>query len=435
VMETLEKGTITGQADHTLMISRSGSERAIADSAAPIWNREGQIIGVVLVFRDVTEKETLQRELQRTQKLDSLGVLAGGIAHDFNNILTAITGYISLVKDEFQEGTTGHRFATQAENAAAHARELTTQLLTFAKGGAPVKESASIQEIIQASAGFSLRGSNVELNMDLAEDLWPVEVDRGQISQVIQNIIINADHAMPEGGKVSISARNTPIIEDNPQLRIGDYLKITIQDAGVGIHKEHLAKIFDPYFTTKQKGSGLGLAIVHSIIAKHDGHIVVDSILGEGTTFTIFLPAAKEVTLRRGQPSETLLFGKGKVLVMDDELLVRDVAMHILTKHGFQVELACDGAEAIEKYAAAQKAGDPFDVIILDLTVPGGMGGKEAARLLRELDSEAQIIASSGYSSDPVMSDFRAHGFSAVLPKPYSHRELSAALGAVLLKV
>ncbi|MCJ7600412.1 MAG: ATP-binding protein, partial [Desulfobulbaceae bacterium] len=295
VDKVISSGRIIGLANHTALIARDGTERSIADSGAPIFDRESRIIGVILVFRDITDQLRMEEELLKVKKLESVGVLAGGIAHDFNNILAAILGNINLaslfIKPEDEKV---HDLLKEAEKASLRARDLTQRLLTFAKGGDPVKKTASIAEIIKDTAGFVLRGSNVRCEYHISQDLWPVEVDASQMSQVIQNIILNAKQAMPAGGVIDVSCEN--FVKDKNQilpLHAGEYVKISITDKGIGIADTLLEKIFDPYFTTKQTGSGLGLAIAHSIVMKHDGYILVKSRQGAGTTFTIYLRASK----------------------------------------------------------------------------------------------------------------------------------------------
>lgn len=310
------------------------------------------------------------------------------------------------------------------------ARDLTQQLLTFARGGTPVKSAASMAEIITDSAEFALRGSNVECEYRLARNLWTVEVDKGQISQVITNLVINADQAMPEGGKIRIKAENMTLEGDIsiPDSGRQSFVKVSIKDEGIGIPEEYLVRIFDPYFTTKESGSGLGLATTYSIIKRHGGLITVESKPGSGTTFYIYLPAIPVSP----SPTEKVIpdgvSSGGRVLIMDDEESVREVVGRILEHVGWEVEFACDGAEAIERYVAARDSGRSFDAVIMDLTVPGGMGGKEAITRLKSIDPQVKAIVSSGYSNDPVMSDYAGYGFNGVISKPYRIEELIKVL-------
>ncbi|MFH1569933.1 MAG: ATP-binding protein [Gemmatimonadota bacterium] len=433
VAKVIRSGVVIGVANHTVLITREGVERSIADSGAPIRDREDRIIGVVLVFRDVTARRRLEAELLKTEKLDSLGVLAGGIAHDFNNILTSIIGSVSLAKMEMEEGSGLYDMLTHVEQASWRAAQLTEQLLTFAKGGAPVKRTVSLPELIEESATFALRGTNVRCECAVEEGLWQVEVDTGQISQVIQNLAINAHQAMPTGGALRIGVRNVTVGADRSlPLKEGRHVEIEVADQGVGIPPTHLPRIFDPYFSTKQRGSGLGLATVHSIIRNHAGHIAVESRLGEGTTFRIYLPAAmaEEAAPAAAEPGPAP--GEGRILVVDDDEALLVTARRMLEYLGYEVEMAREGGEALGAYQKAREGGRPFAAVLLDLTIPGGMGGREAVEKLLALDPRAKAIASSGYSTDKVMSDFRRYGFKGVVAKPYSVGELGRALREVL---
>ncbi|MEW6109371.1 MAG: PAS domain S-box protein [Nitrospirota bacterium] len=394
---------------------------------------DGKILGYQGIIRDITEKQKIEEELLKAQRLESIGFLAGGIAHDFNNILTAVLGNIAIAAMYAKPGSELFERLVEAEKASMRAKDLTQQLLTFSKGGAPLKKAASIAEILRESAGLALRGSNVGCEFFLPDNLWPVEVDEGQISQVINNLVINADQAMPRGGKIRIFADNVIIGDDNVlPVQKGKSVKITIKDRGIGIPREHIQKIFDPYFTTKQKGNGLGLAVTYSIIKKHDGYITVESELGKGTVFHIYLPASEKKIDVKKVTREEPIRGKGKVLLMDDEEIVRGVCGEILRQIGYDFEYARDGKEAIELYVKSMRSGKPFDAVIMDLTVPGGMGGKETIQKLLEIDPGIKAIVSSGYSYDPVMADFRRFGFSEVIAKPYKLVELSEVLYKVI---
>jgi CheY-like chemotaxis protein len=313
------------------------------------------------------------------------------------------------------------------------AKDLTQQLLTFSKGGIPIKKTISLAEILKDTATFTLSGSSVECKLAIKEDLWPVEADVGQISQVIHNLIINADQAMPEGGIIGVNAENFIVrIDTTLPLQKGNYVKISIKDQGIGIPKEYLSKIFDPYFSTKQKGSGLGLTVAYSIIKNHEGYITVDSEMGAGTTFSIYLPAStKQIQIEKIKEIKPI-FGKGKILVMDDEEIIRDALGEILTTLEYQVNFAKNGEEAIALYKQAKEVNEPFDAVIMDLTIRGGMGGKEAIKKLLEIDSSVKAIVSSGYSTDPVMADYQNYGFSGVVAKPYNIQELSKTLHKII---
>jgi len=400
----------------------------------PISDASGRVSRVAFFRYDITEKRRIEEELLRTEKLESIGILAGGIAHDFNNVLTAIVGNVGLAKMCITPEDKIYEMLVDAERASLRARELTRQLLTFSRGGAPIKETTSITELIKDSATFVLRGSNVRCRFSLPADLWTVDADPGQMSQVIQNLVINADQAMPEGGTIQVRGENVRVsAEHGLPLEPGKYVKISIADEGTGISEEHLQRIFEPYFTTKQKGSGLGLATTYSIIRRHDGHICVESEPGVGTTFYMYLPASEKEVPAQEVTAEQPLTGKGRILVMDDEEIVRDVAGSVLTRIGYEVEFARDGAEAIELYRQAQELGQPFAAVIMDLTIPGGMGGKETIRELLKIDPEAKAIVSSGYFADPVMAEFRKYGFSGVVAKPYRIRQLIDVLNGVIV--
>ncbi|MBI5631950.1 MAG: PAS domain S-box protein [Nitrospirae bacterium] len=433
VAKVLETGLIEGLANHTALIRRDGSEIIIEDSAAPISDRSSKIMGVVLVFRDMTERKRMEEELLKAEKLQSVGLLAGGIAHDFNNLLTSIVGNVSMAKMFIHDRSKVLERLTDAEAATKRATDLTYQLLTFAKGGSPIKKISSIVDIIKESAGFTLSGTNVASEFIIPMTPWTVDVDTGQMSQVFNNLIINALHAMPDGGKIEFTITNVALSSDEiPALHEGTYVKVSLRDTGTGIAREHLPRIFDPYFTTKQKGSGLGLASAYSIVKNHDGHISVESLLGRGTTFHIFLPASPGIVGSILSAENNIAKGSGRILVMDDEKLIQDVAGQMLRSLGYEVELVKDGSEAIERYQKAFEAHIPFDVVIMDLTIPGGMGGKEAIKKLRSFDPNIRAIVSSGYSNDPIMAEYAKYGFRGVVIKPYNLGTFSKAVREVM---
>jgi len=363
------------------------------------------------------------QELTRTQKLESLGVLAGGIAHDFNNILTAIIGNISLARLQLQDSDKVMARLTQTENAAARAKDLTQQLLTFARGGEPVKQIVRLESLLRETAVFACHGSTVRCAFKVADDLWPVHADEGQLFQVINNLVLNAVHAMPGGGVVTVGAEN-----DDSKREGKRSVKICVADCGDGIPQAHFQRIFDPYFTTKKQGSGLGLATSFSIVKKHDGLITFESSPGAGTTFYVYLPALEEECVKQRDAEPDVVPGCGRILVMDDEEVVRDIAQAMLEQLGYAVDCAKDGAEAVALYMERTAAGVPYDAVVFDLTIPGGMGGQEAIGVLLKIDPAVRAIVSSGFSNDPVMANYRQHGFSAVLKKPYRLQEMSTML-------
>ena len=379
------------------------------------------------------EQEERSRLETRIQKLESVGLLAGGIAHDFNNLLTAILANVTLAKIQAREGEIIEARLDEIEAASVRARDLTQQLLTFAKGGKPVKKLLCLEPIIKDSASLAVSGSNVQCQLRFADDLCSAEIDGGQISQVINNLVINAVQAMPAGGAVTVEAENVDIGPGSPiPVEAGRYVRISVIDKGVGILPEHFDRIFDPYFTTKQKGSGLGLTICHSVIAGHRGHIAVDSRIGTGTAFHVYLPASgKSVSEPLGIKKQPAA-GRGGVLIMDDEEMVRKVCAEILKRSGYEVESVSDGRQAVERYEQRFKGGKGFDAVILDLTVPGGMGGTEAVQHILRIDPNAKVLVSSGYSNDPVMADYANYGFCGLVPKPYSLQSLADAVNGLI---
>ncbi len=434
VETVLRTGMISGSERSAILIPREGAERAIAESAAPIRGRDGGIMGVVMVFRDVTKKQKSEAERLKESKLESVGLLAGGIAHDFNNILQGIMGNLSLARMDANSREKVLERLAMMEKFAVRAKGLTQQLVMFARGGAPIRKRLQLTGIIKDATLSGLRGANVPCEFSPPSDLWPVEVDEGQFRQVIDNIVLNAVQAMPEGGKIEVRSENVELTDGFlPPLAAGKYVKISVRDYGVGIRPEHLPRIFDPYFTTKGNARGLGLASAYSVIRKHDGQINVESQVAHGSTFQIYLPAslkAVEVEVPDNEPRR--FFGHGRILIMDDEVDILTVVGEMLELMGYQVEVARDGAETLQRYMAARRADNPFDVVVMDLTIPNGMGGKEAIRRLKELDPQVKAIVSSGYSYDPVMARFQEFGFSGVIPKPYVMEDLGRVLEEVI---
>ncbi|MCK4837660.1 MAG: HAMP domain-containing protein [Desulfobulbaceae bacterium] len=408
-----------------------GSTFTVNIKAFPLQVESGQKKGFIEVVEDITEQIKMERELLKVKKLESVGVLAGGIAHDFNNILAAILGSINLaIIDADLKGET-KKLLSEAERATLRAKDLTQQLLTFAKGGEPVKKVSSLEDVIKDSANFVLRGDKVACHYDIPEDLWLVDIDRGQISQVVQNIVLNASHAMPEGGTIKVTSENLASVakEGLSFAKEGRFVKISIQDSGIGMPAEVVEKIFDPYFTRKHGGSGLGLAITQSIINKHNGYISVESTPGVGSTFRAYLPASEKSQMKKRAPLvENQNSCKARILVMDDDEMLRSVTNKMLARLGNEVVLSVDGEEAIKLYRDAMNTNNPFDLVIMDLTIPGGMGGEEAVREILKIDSTAKVIVSSGYSNDPIMANFKDYGFCAAIVKPFLLQELSKVI-------
>lgn len=387
----------------------------------------------IMSLRTDAQKQKIETALANAQKLESLGVLAGGIAHDFNNLLAGILGHLEMAQQVTSEPS-AREDLTRALAISNRARGLTHQLLTFAKGGTPVKKVINVADLIKEAAEFSLSGSEVKGEFDIPGDLWLCEIDPSQIGQVVGNIVINAQQAMLRGGTIIIRARNhAHSSEDNPLLQSGKYVSISFEDSGSGIPKKDLPKIFDPFFTTKDKGTGLGLTIVYSIIRRHGGYVDVDSIPGKGTKISVLLPAVEKAS-----PDSVLVakespfHGQGKVLVMDDESAIRSMTAKMLIGIGYSVKAVEDGKMAIDAFEEAKASGKPFDIVILDLTIRGGVGGKETIGRLRQIDAGIRAIVSSGYSADDVMANPRGFGFDAALSKPYDQSGLIAALKSVI---
>jgi len=419
------------------IITRSGEERWISHVCQAVYGADGTYLGRRGSNRDISKQKLMQKELLKAKKLESLGVLAGGIAHDFNNLMSVVVGNISLARTEMRPGSKGFKNLVKAEKASIKTTALTSRLITFSKGGGPVKEPVSIGDLVKDSVDASLKGFDISCIFSVPEDILPVEVDEEQMKQVIHNITTNAQEAMAEQGTINASCGNVNIGEkDTLNLKDGKYVKISIEDQGSGIPEENLIKIFDPYFSTKemgtQKGMGLGLAVSDSIVKQHDGLITVKSELGTGTILSIYLPASeKEIVeaapVKKPVPEKLVTQGE-KILVMDDEEVIRDVCNALLTRLGYEAEVAVEGVEAIEMYRKAMESAKPFDMVILDLTNKVGIGGAETMVNLLEIDPDVKAIVASGYSNDPIMSNFREHGFRTALPKPFNLDQLKTAL-------
>ncbi len=428
VMDSLKELLINDQPVHLIfkIVRKEGELRNIKLNSSLIKNAQGNIL-IIGQMLDVTEKENLEEEFLKIKKLESVGLFAGGIAHDFNNILNAILGNISLAKLSFEDKKELFILLEGAEKASIRAKNLTNQLLTFSKGGAPIKKSMKIENLLHEAVNLALSGSNLKCIYIIDNELWPVEVDEGQLHQVISNIVLNAKQAMPYGGNIELIADNISMerVANLPFLKKGKYVKISIRDNGLGIPDEIMNKIFDPYFTTKSVGQGLGLTSVYSIIKKHEGHITAESIQGKGTIFSIFLPASDtydeldDVDLISIDDDQ-----KGIVLLMDDEESILSVTSRMLEKIGFSVVTAKNGMEAITICQKNKEANQCFDFAIFDLTIPGGIGGKEVLKDVVKIYPDIKVIVSSGYSNDPVMANFKEYGFKEVIAKPYTLNDL-----------
>ena len=381
--------------------------------------------------RSEEERRRFDEHVQKTQKLESLGVLAGGIAHDFNNLLGGIYGYVDLAKEASKDETVS-QYLAKALSTIDRARGLTRQLLTFSKGGEPVKQVMPLFPFVEETVRFALSGSRISCRFDVPNELWPCDYDSNQVGQVVDNIVINAHQAMPLGGTLTVEAKNVTLEErEHPALQAGGYVKLSFRDSGVGMPKEMLSRIFDPFFTTKQAGSGLGLATCYSIVKRHNGHIEVASEPGKGATFLVYLPAAAGAPEpMAAEPSEPrrALEERGRILIMDDERVIRDTTRAVCRSLGYEAVSTSDGQEVARVFADEGAAGHPFAAVILDLTVPGGTGGGEAIHLIRKIDPDVPVFVSSGYADDPVMANPTQYGFTGSLCKPFTRSELAELL-------
>lgn len=439
------RGSITGEWNTKIVESRTTGLPA-SPMETNITCKDGTVRNVIIniqrsrnrtlaIFTDITECEFTQNELLKVRKLESLGILAGGIAHDFNNILTIIMGNVTFAQKLIDPSHRSRQLLQEAEKASHRASELAYQLLTFAKGSKPVKKTVSVHHIVNESVSLSLRGSNVQGIIEVPASIHAIEADEGQLSQAFNNVIINAVQAMPGGGTMTVSAVNI-IMDDKNKLGLqpGKYVKITFTDNGCGIPEEDRKKLFAPYFTTKTEGTGLGLTSTCSIINNHGGYISVNSSVGKGTTFTIYLPSTGEAFLKHGADNEntTVCHATDRhVLVMEDEEMIRYLASQILEYLGYRVTACACGEEAVELYRFAHESGIPFYAVLMDMTIPGGMGGKDAAQHILAIDPAAKLILSSGYSNDPIMAKHRDYGFCCTIAKPYKLAEIAQVLNAV----
>jgi PAS domain S-box-containing protein len=399
-----------------------------------------QKTAALCVLRDISHQLDAEAAANKDRTLDSIAALSGGIAHDYNNLLTAIIGNISLAQAYLDHSDKPFRLLDHALVASKTAKNLTQKLITFSKGGSPSKVVTAVDRLVKNAVEFTLSGSNIKSDYSFAPNLWPIDVDQSQIGQAIHNVVMNAREAMPQGGHIKIAATNAAVTDEIVPLSEGNFVKISVTDQGCGIQPEEFGKIFEPYYSTKdmghQKGTGLGLSISHSIIKRHGGEVSLTSQVGVGTTFNIYLPAAQtrpKIKKKVVEPDRSKrIFGEGKILVMDDDQMILELAGGILQHLGYRVEFAHEGSEAIAAYQAALKSDAPFDAVIMDLTVRGGMGGKEAMQKLKAIDAKIKGIVSSGYSEDPVMTGYEEHGFMGVVAKPYTVEELGAKLSQVL---
>jgi len=414
-------------------------ERWLSVQIYPLKNRD-RVTNIVVSIEEVTAAKQAEEDQLKIHKLESIGTLAGGIAHDFNNILTGLFGNLTIARAEMEPTHPAMEHLRDAHRSMERATRLTQQLLIFAKGGVPVREGVSISGLVEEVVRFDLSGSNVKPVFDSASDLWVAEVDKGQMQQVFSNLTINAKQAMQDGGHLFVTLANSLVGEGEvAELKAGRYVKVTFRDEGRGIDPGHVARIFDPYFTTKRFGRGLGLAITYTILIKHGGCITVESTPDIGSIFTVYLPVAEAgsepalATSAQSGDTAPLTREVRRVLVMDDEEMICKVAARFLAKEGFLVDIAHDGKEAIVKYRKAMEIAKPFDLVIMDLTIPGGMGGREAIKWLLELDAKARVIVSSGYAEDPVLANYRQHGFCGIAPKPYTRESLLEVVRLTLL--
>jgi len=415
------------------ILTAGKGERILHTKKITILDESGKPKYLLGISEDITERKQAEAALANLHKLESLGTLAGGIAHDFNNIISSIMGNLSMLQSDMKSGGESLELVEEAQQACETAKGLAQQLLTFAKGGSPVVKVMDLRPLLARAAGFATRGSKTRCVFELDENPLPVNVDKEQVAQVIQNLVLNAMQAMPEGKTIAIRAAPVTLGEgEHPPLAAGRYVQVEVEDQGTGIPQEHLPRVFDPYFSTKTKGRGLGLAMCYSIMSKHGGHISAASKPRSGAILTLLFPAVAAEDIRPEPERPALIAGQGAILVMEDEALVAKTLKRMLARLGYRPESVENGQDALDAYRQAQEAGQPYAAVIMDLTIPGGMGGEEAMGKLLALDPKAKAIVSSGYSNDPIMAEYAAHGFSGVLGKPYRIEDVSAALRRVI---
>lgn len=422
--------------EEVILCKKDGTVITVSVNGQAIEDDDREIIYFDLILEDVTRKKINHEESIKNEKLSSIGILAGGIAHDFNNILTGLYGNIALAKLELEPDSDAAQLISDAEMSMSKATDLTQQLLIFAKGGDPIKETIPLDQTIKDAAKFNLSGSNVRLETHFDDSLWQAFADKSQITQVISNLVINARHAMPEGGVLTISCQNIELRDNEiASLESGKYLKITVQDQGIGIPGDCMPKIFDPYFTTKHAGSGMGLATSFSIIKKHNGWITAVSDGQSGACFVIYLPAHLVIDEPEVLNGEVINAGlnSANILIMDDDEQICSITQKMLKRFGFQSHAVHDGKHAVQAYENAANEGKPYDLVLMDLTIPGGMGGKEAIIKILDIHADAKAVVVSGYSNDPVLSHYQDYGFSGMLVKPFKMDELKQILEHVLI--
>ena len=425
----------------TILLNKSRQKIPVMLNAAVLNSGERPVM--LMTVADISKKLKREKELQNARQMESIAALSGGIAHDYNNLLTAIIGNLSLIQSHVDADDIVFGLINQAYEASMVAKSLTQKLITFSRGGSPIKETVRIAPLLEGATEFSLSGSNIKSEYHFQDKLFLVDVDKSQMGQAIHNLVMNAREAMPGGGTLVVSAENVSLNVAQSGLSQGQYLKIAIRDEGTGIPEENQAKIFNPYFSTKkrgtQKGMGLGLSICHSIIRRHNGGISIDSIPGRGTTVCIYLPSSnksKIVEKSHSQGYATVTStGNSRVLLMDDEEMIIKMARLILTRLGYKATFARHGREAIAKYIEAMENNEPFDAVILDLTIRGGMGGEETMQELTKIDPQVKAIVTSGYVDSPIMTEFEQYGFKSAVFKPYSLYEIRESLNCLLVGI